>query len=192
MRVFIGIDFPIAIKEKLYERALQIKQTATSGNFSRLDLYHLTLNFIGEVTEKQCDEICRLMDAVAKRHGPFVLKFGGIGSFPSRGKHIVFNEVAGDLKALKALQEELERKLIEAEYPVDASRRYKPHITLGREVKTERVSLLKPLIPIPDEVFIDQIILFESTRIHGELHYLPLHQTALKGPISSQPFAEVQ
>lgn len=187
MRVFIGIDFPTDIKEILYERALQIKQAAKSGNFSRPELYHLTLSFIGNVTQKDCDELCDLMDDVAKNHHSFHLKFGGIGSFNRREKHIVFNELSGDLQPLRSLQKALEEKLIDHEFPVDAKRRYKPHVTLAREVKTETVSLLKPLTPITDAVLVDRIVLFESTRIHGELHYIPIHEAQL---INDHPSVE--
>lgn len=180
MRVFIGIDFPISIKERLFERAQQIRSTAISGNFSRMDLYHLTLNFIGDITPNILDELCPLMDAVARNHTTFEIKFGGIGAFNRKDKQIIFNELAGDLTPLKALQRDLEARLVEGEYPVDAKRRYKPHVTLGREVKTSQVSLLEPLVPITESVTVDRIILFESSRIHGKLHYIPIHTSELK------------
>ena len=49
------------------------------------DLMHITLNFLGEVDNKACDEAVSRLAQVAAGHEPFTLEFGPAGAFPERG-----------------------------------------------------------------------------------------------------------
>ena len=62
MRLFIAIRFSEAILEALWYIENQLCQQALSGNFTRKENFHLTLSFLGDVTE--VDAILQVMDQV--------------------------------------------------------------------------------------------------------------------------------
>lgn len=180
MRIFIGVPFPKEVKDYLYELEGTVKLTARGGNFTHYDNFHLTLSFIGEVNPSEIDRLSDILLEGVSRHSTLELNIGGLGSFKRKEKHIVFCEVINGLKPLKALQHDLEQKLLEEEFLIDVKGKFKPHITLGREVKLQDVSLLQPLKSYPHPVKVDHITLFESTRVAGVLTYVPLYDANLK------------
>ena len=77
MRLFIAIRFSEAILEALWYIENQLCQQALSGNFTRKENFHLTLSFLGDVTE--VDAILQVMDQV--KLPAFPLRLEGIGCF---------------------------------------------------------------------------------------------------------------
>ncbi|MCC7210195.1 MAG: RNA 2',3'-cyclic phosphodiesterase, partial [Anaerolineae bacterium] len=97
-----------------------------------IDGVHLTLKFLGDTPAARLAAIeAGLRDAAARR-GPFALHVEGVGCFPNtRRPRVVWAGVGGELAALGALQDSVERAIAPLGFPRE-DRAFSPHLTLGR------------------------------------------------------------
>jgi RNA 2',3'-cyclic 3'-phosphodiesterase len=95
---------------------------------------HLTLRFLGEITDEQLERAVAAADDVPR--GTMLLSAHGLGAFPGlRNARVVWAGVAAasmvERSRLDALQAHTERWARVLGVPPE-NRRYRPHITLGR------------------------------------------------------------
>ncbi|MCD6189658.1 MAG: RNA 2',3'-cyclic phosphodiesterase, partial [Thermococcus sp.] len=84
MRAFIAIDINDDIRQRLVEAQEKIEKTKSAKiKFVEPENLHLTLKFLGEITEEQAEEIKRLLEIVAKKHKKHSVRVKGIGVFPN-------------------------------------------------------------------------------------------------------------
>lgn len=180
MRIFIAIEFSQHIKNYLQQVQQQITSLSRTGNFTRVENFHLTLKFIGEIQPYRVKDITNVMGQAIADFKPFKLYMGDLGYFQRRNKKIIWMGVKGELEILQDLVAQLNKSLESLGIRED-NRRYFPHITLGREV-----SLLTPFselsntIPVhKNPIEVCRISLMESRREKGRLVYLPLYTKPL-------------
>jgi len=89
VRVFIAIEFSDEIKTYLKHVQQVIELGCTRGKPTRHDNFHITLKYIGQVSDSQIDDLTDLVDEVADKVNPFTIKLGDIGTFKSRNKNII-------------------------------------------------------------------------------------------------------
>ncbi|MFA6236872.1 MAG: RNA 2',3'-cyclic phosphodiesterase [Bacteriovorax sp.] len=63
MRLFIGIEIPVAVKNEIYNWLGPLQKSDKGWECSKD--YHLTLLFIGESSENECEEIKRRINMVS-------------------------------------------------------------------------------------------------------------------------------
>ncbi len=181
MRVFIAIEFEQHIKDYLSKIQKQIMSYSTHGNFSRPENFHLTLKFIGEVQPSFLDNITAAMAQSIHGIRPFKLGLHHLGNFPRGNKMIIWMGVGGELDVLNLLFNQLEASLSSIGISKD-TRRYSPHITLGREVQlaVPFSKVVNAVATDPQQIIeVHKISLMESTREDGRLVYIPLHTQLL-------------
>ena len=179
MRVFIALEFDKFIKEYLWKQLQLVKEYISEGNFTSQDNFHLTLNFLGEVTSNQIDKVKKVITSVATNLQPYTLKLNSLGQFCRGNKYIIWigTDKSTELEVtFNNLKNELESYgfLIE-------KRSLNPHITLGREVvlKVDFEQICQQVAIEPIEIYIDKISLMESIRIDGKLKYNPIYTNNL-------------
>lgn len=84
MRLFLAIQLEEEIKRPLSYAVEVLRTFARKGSFTRKENLHLTLVFLGETW--QVEQAKQAMDQVAAQ--PFVLYFGGVGTFRRDGGDI--------------------------------------------------------------------------------------------------------
>ncbi|KUO48732.1 MAG: hypothetical protein APF76_01970 [Desulfitibacter sp. BRH_c19] len=183
MRVFLAIEFPEDIKEYLDQIHLVLREQSKTGNFTKKDNYHLTLRFIGEIKDHELDKLKEVIDEIALKHNCFQLTMNKVGCFARGSKMIIWvginqNETLGRLYS--QLEQSLERKGYTKE-----ERNFVPHVTIARQVV-----LMEDLKKMQQQIKMDNIIipvsklsLMESTRVKGELRYIPLYTKNLSPPL---------
>ncbi len=123
LRLFVGIGFPPELKLQLSLLCSGVAgaKWVAPGNF------HLTLRFIGEITE---DTAADVDDALSRlRARPFVLQLAGAGVFGDKPRQLwVGAERSAELAALR---DKIEQALIRAGLPPEP-RKFSPHVTLAR------------------------------------------------------------
>ncbi len=129
MRCFIAIELPEKVKESL--RKINVDENI--AKIVKPSDYHLTLKFLGEVSESKLERVKKDLSKI--RFKPFGLKLGKIGFFPKEGNFIrvMWIGVMPKRKIVK-LKEDIDDALITL---FEREKEFKPHITLGR-VKTVR------------------------------------------------------
>ena len=124
LRLFVGIEFSPELKLRLslLETALTGARWIDPGNL------HLTLRFIGEVTEDRAADVDEAMAELTARRFP--LQLAGTGVFGGNKPHTLWvgAERGPDLVAL---HDKIERALIRIGLAPEP-RRFAPHVTLAR------------------------------------------------------------
>lgn len=180
MRVFFAIEFEDLMKEQLFKIQQIVRKECTAGNFTQKNNFHLTLRFIGEQTPAQVEKLRAVLQETAAGGSPFQLHLGSFGAFTRGSKKILWMGV-NKSSNLDLLQQKLEEILAENGYERE-ERPFRPHITLGREVRMVPgdsfmddtcLKLENPLIRVT------RISLMESKRIDNVLCYVPLLKAEL-------------
>jgi RNA 2',3'-cyclic 3'-phosphodiesterase len=175
IRSFIAIEFDQYIKEYLWNQLQLIKEYTSKGNFTSQDNFHLTLNFLGEITPTQIEKVKDAITSVAINLQPFILKFHGLGQFSRGNKHILWVGINKSTE-LEATFSSLKNALDSYGFLLE-KRGLTPHVTLGREVvlKVDFEQIFQKFAIEPKEIYIDKISLMESARIEGRLKYIPIY-----------------
>jgi 2'-5' RNA ligase len=83
MRCFVAIDLPEHIKARIFHEIEILKQQGlVSGKFVEKENLHLTLKFLGELTEKQIKDIGEKLSEIS--FNKFKVSLSEIGVFPDK------------------------------------------------------------------------------------------------------------
>ncbi|HAX72766.1 MAG TPA: RNA 2',3'-cyclic phosphodiesterase [Firmicutes bacterium] len=177
-RLFIGIDFNTVEKDYFYQIQMMVAKYCESARFSDVTNFHLTLKFIGGVEESNVDDLIHLIDKLDANQ--LELRFDHIGFFAKKNRYILYIGCLPNYKltqlANKINDEVASLGLCEKEQPI-----YTPHLTLARQAK-----LLVPSVDLSRGIEVDKLVkinnitLYESKNIEGELKYIPLYVRQLK------------
>ena len=129
MRIFIALDIPAEIRKQLAEYLERTRSYALEARWARVEGLHVTLKFVGEVSEEIVQKIKGALGNV--KAAPFPVKFEGIGFFPNaRSPRVFWAGVDGgnELAALATKIDEALGKLGIAR----EEKPYHPHLTLAR------------------------------------------------------------
>jgi len=128
-RIFIAINFPENIKKRLYE--YQKKWIDLPCRWTKKENIHITLAFLGYLTEEELLKAIDITKEVTLRHGPFSINLIKIlYGPPKKPPRMVWIE-GEESEELGKLQMDLENSFKGLQYKKEA-RPYAPHITLGR------------------------------------------------------------
>lgn len=165
MRVFYALTFDQETKLKLADYRNDVANNSIKGTFVDLNNFHLTLEFIGEVNEKELNLLTNILHEF--KNFPKELIVSYIGSFKGKNKEVVWFGIENNSK-LMILQKQLRKLLINNEFNIEI-RKYKPHITMGRQIlradQTEDVIIQTLKLPIYS------MALMESKRVSDKLIY---------------------
>lgn len=125
MRLFVGIDLPWSLRERL-----TIMQGGVPGaRWVPTENFHLTLRFIGEVAKHEAEEIDL---ALSNLHGRgFTLTLAGVGTFAKGGRETTLWAGVERNPALEHLQTKVETAMKRAGLAPER-RRFTPHVALAR------------------------------------------------------------
>ena len=140
-RVFIAINLPADIKRQLF--SFSEKWAKLPAKWTPKDNLHITLEFIGDLTDIEIGEVCLAVKEVAKSHKPFSINLNKVvygpplrQGFAGRAPKFVWvnGEKSEDLIDLK---EDLQELLLEKVSFKPEDRNFIVHITLARILEME-------------------------------------------------------
>ena len=85
MRTFVAVFPPPEVREALF-RAARDLPTGKDFRLVGQEKIHLTLKFLGDVTEDELGRVKRALEPVREGHEPFEVSISGFGAFPSEGR----------------------------------------------------------------------------------------------------------
>ena len=136
MSLFVAVFPPGPARVDLERRLTGLRVTAAAavgGNRIRrtpADKWHVTLAFLGEVSEDRVDEVEHAATGVLRSPRTPVLRLAGGGSFGRGRSSVLWVGVSGDLAGLGALHRDLGQAFGGAGLPVD-DRPFTPHLTVA-------------------------------------------------------------
>ncbi len=166
-RLFFGLEIDPTIKDRL----LAIRSPVAGARWQTAAQLHLTLAFVGGVSEAQVDAVHRAGEAVSM--APFRIAVQGIGAFgkPERPRNLWAGVTPEQPVATlhRLLFEALAREGFERE-----DRRFRPHITLSR-FRQPAGSVTHLLAQYGQAAFGEMVVsrfaLFQSTPDHQGSRY---------------------
>lgn len=134
MRLFVALEPPASAVSDLDQACAPYRARHADLRWTSTDAWHITLAFLGEVSDTCLARLLPRMERAARRHLAFSLSFTGAGAFPAPGRaNVLWSGLAGDRRALGALAQTVAAGAGRAGVPPpDAGRRYRPHVTLAR------------------------------------------------------------
>ena len=132
MRTFLAIDVDEPIRSAMFQAARQLEDCGAIFRAVGVENLHVTLQFLGDVTDDVLGKVCDIAAEVAASVEPFDFDIRGLLAVPSHGQlRMVWAGIRDGSGRMKQLAESLADGL--AGLPVRQEERdFRPHITLGR------------------------------------------------------------
>jgi 2'-5' RNA ligase len=135
MRIFIGIKFDKSTHEGIESALKNFKEIGAPIKWVKTENIHLTLKFIGEITQDEYSQIEKVLMKSDFNVGAFDIEVAGFGKF-GRGRELNVLWVGIEEKEqLKNLYLRIEEALEEIGINKE-NRPFKPHATVGRSKKS--------------------------------------------------------
>ncbi|UCD89736.1 MAG: RNA 2',3'-cyclic phosphodiesterase [Desulfobacterales bacterium] len=184
IRSFIAIKLPDSIIAAIREIQEDIRANGFKLRWVRPENIHLTLKFLGDITEGGIENVTTAIYNSVKPYAPLSLCAKGIGVFPGiKRPRVVWIGVAGQIESLIGLQGRLEEALELLGFEKE-KRPFKGHLTLGRikhRIDPKRFGdILKKHVGFTSETFYaDEVILYKSElkptgAVYTEIVNVPL------------------
>lgn len=144
MRLFIAINLPAGLRQRLWEAAEPLRAASYPVRWVGPEGIHVTLKFLGEVQPAREAEILAGIAAAVQGSKRFDLGLGGFGAFPSVNRPRVLWAGCEPVPALELLQHGVEQEMERLGFPVEG-RAFHPHVTLGRVQRDARGGAFRDL-----------------------------------------------
>ena len=167
IRAFIAIKLPDEIVAAIRKVQDQIKSSGVKIRWVRPENIHLTLKFLGDINERDIDQIHTAMIDAVKGYSPISLSGKGVGVFPNlRRPKVMWVGLGGESGRLIQLQETLDSQLKKIGFSKE-KRAFKGHLTMGRvkgRIDTKKLTaILQEMSEFESEPFsAGEIVLFQS------------------------------
>ncbi len=184
MRLFIAINFPPDLRQRLWEAAEPLRSAGYPVRWVAPDGLHLTLKFLGEVKPAREPEIVAGIAAAVRGAKPFTLPVGGFGAFPSLSRPRVIWAGCEPVPSLELLQHRVEQEMEQLGFSLEG-RAFHPHLTLGRAQRDARAGAFQDLedrmgaLGFAGETTVESTDLMESQLARDGARYIRRHAAPL-------------
>ncbi len=167
-RLFFSLKFTASQQQQLLSYQQQALSLCPQGRPIEVDNLHLTLFFLGQVSEAQKQ---RLITAASQLTAPgFKLTLDYLAVF---AQPKILYLAPGSIPAeLLNLQQQV-AAVCKAEGFNDLHQQYRPHITLLRHAIDVDGDVIHSVTPVTFNI--NEFALYHSTQLAGRLQYLPLN-----------------
>lgn len=166
-RTFIAVSAPPEIRQVARRVMDLLSPAAREVKWVAAENLHWTLHFLGEIDVLEVPALCAAVSQAAREVETFELEVHGAGAFPApdRPRTLWLGAGAGS-QSMIALQAAIQHKLDRLGYRGE-SRRYVPHLTLGRAGKNAPVRpLVRELAGLADfrggAMLVDEVTVYSS------------------------------
>jgi 2'-5' RNA ligase len=179
MRTFIAVNLPDELLNKISQITAYFKanlQNNTVKWVERQNL-HLTLKFLGDITDQQSDDVKSILKTSFVDYAPFTFSIQGLGMYPNpRNPRVIWLGLT-ETEALSKINKTLNQVLVKAGIEKD-TRPFSPHLTIGR---------VKPQASKDQVKIIGEFLSQHNVDALGQIYTSEIHffQSKLtpKGPI---------
>jgi len=168
MRLFVSVDLPDDLATPVAD--LQAAFDDAGGlDFTDPEQAHVTMKFLGDVDEDRLPALERELETAVENAGvgPFTVRYGGLGVFPSLEYiSVLWLGVEDGGEELTRLHEALEARTTAMGFDPE-DHEFTPHVTLARMNHAGGKELVQQLVrerePTIGEARVEEIRLTEST-----------------------------
>lgn len=186
LRTFIALPLTPELQLKLAAIQDKLKQSRAEVKWVAPENIHLTLKFLGYVSEHRLKDIFKAADEAIDKEVNFLLSLSGLGAFPKLDNpRVVWVGVKEGKEALVKIYRNLEESFKRQGFPEEA-REYHPHLTLGRVKSSKNKDKLIEIIRAERNYSLgslkaEKIVVFQSILKPEGPEYKALHTSQMKG-----------
>lgn len=186
MRTFIAIEISEEIRNTLAQIQSHLKYSGADVKWVEKDNIHLTLKFLGEISEEKKELVKSVLDGIARETKPFEITIKEIGAFPKiEFPRVVWVGLDKGSSESKTLAEKIDEALSKIGFEKE-TRPFASHLTIGRvrspknkEALKEKIQSSGSQLITPNSQLISSVILFQSTLTPKGSIYTKLHEAKL-------------
>ena len=194
MRTFIAIDVSQEIKEVLGAIESHLKYAGADVKWVKPEIVHLTLKFLGEITEQKVEEVKAALDAVARIAKPFDLTIKDIGAFPNiEHPRVIWVGLDKGASETVSIASRVDEELSKLGFAKE-ERPFSSHLTIGRvRSSLNKAKLAEKMSSAASHIIkeaavpahrVESVILFRSTLTpHGSI-YTKLHEARYQSALA--------
>ena len=159
----MAINLPEEIKRELFKYSE--KWLELPAKWTPKDNLHITLEFLGSLTDEEAGDVCLIAKEVAERHASFSLNLNKILYGPPKKMPPKMVWAEGEKsEELTLLREDLENSLTEKVRFVPENRTFAPHVTLAR-ISAMEFRIIEPEERPETNETLDLIFTVESIEV---------------------------
>jgi RNA 2',3'-cyclic 3'-phosphodiesterase len=184
-RCFIAVELSKDAKDELSRIIAALKTPHADVKWMLPETMHLTLKFLGDVTEHRSEDIKRLLTEVARNNTSFDILLSGVGVFPD-WKHpkVVWAGIGTGADNTESLAKEVEDAMALTGFAREG-RLFRPHLTIGRVKqlieKKEFKKKAEGIAVNPAQSHVNEIVMFRSKLTPEGAIHTPLARFQLAG-----------
>lgn len=183
VRAFIAIQFPNSVKIRVAQAIKPLREQVGADwvRWVDPDLYHLTVKFLGEVTQHDIEQIKRVVENLARDGSSFETHVGEFGVFPNtRRPRVLWVGLQEPTGAMRSLQRKIEDHLEPLGFEKER-RKFHPHITVARVRRGASRNDLRRL-----SAALERFSLAQLAAVHTDQIHLVQSELTPEGPIYSR------
>jgi 2'-5' RNA ligase len=176
-RVFCAIEIPQEIREAVAEHISGLRRAApeAQASWSRPENIHLTLKFLGEISQTRVEQLSQAASRAASNSIPFTIELKQTGCFPTRASpRVLWIGINDPESKLAELHAHLEEECAKEGFAKEA-RRYHPHLTVARLRKPQGARTLaaahEELEFTPAQIVVQELHVIRSELGRGGSRY---------------------
>lgn len=132
MRAFLAVEIPREIHAHLALLQSQLAQTRADVKWTEEANLHVTMRFLGEITDQQRQDLEETLHGVASHHHATTVQLAGVGAFPSiASPRVLWVGVGAGKDVLTTIAGEVEQGVVSLGLPRE-EHPFSAHVTLGR------------------------------------------------------------
>ena len=184
MRLFVAVNLPDDVRQSMWNSAASLRGQSFPVKWVGPDSLHITLKFLGEVTEQRVNELSEGIDRATVGTAAFELPISGFGAFPNPRRARIIWIGCQLVVALQRVQRNLEGELDGAGFRRE-SRSFHPHFTLGRVRRDTKHAALGGLadqlqrLHFESQPVVESVDLMQSELSPSGARYTRLHAARL-------------
>jgi len=187
MRLFVAVDPSAEVVEKVAAIRQVLMDTKADVRWVKVEDYHVTVKFLGEVDEGLVGQLAERMTKAAAEVAAFELEVEGLSKFPERvgggPVRVIISRVVSPDQRITRLHRLIDSAVGGMGLPMD-TRVLVPHLTLGRVNSNRGLNRLLRLLEKHDLDFfgmfpVEQVVLYQSVPTEGGTKYVAVCRAEL-------------
>ena len=185
MRAFIAIELSEEIRADLARIQSHLKYSGADVKWIETGNIHLTLKFLGDIAEENCEKIKSILDEIGRSIKPFEISIKDIGAFPNINyPRVIWVGLDKGVNESKIFAEKINEEVLKIGFQKEP-RPFAPHLTIGRVRSPKNKDALKDkILTLQLKAYtlqlIRSIVLFKSTLTPKGPIYTKLHEAHLR------------
>ena len=141
IRSFLAFELPAGIREIVTRVAGEVRKWPLEVKWVRVENIHLTVVFMGNVKTEDLQSVKEAVQGVCLKSAPLQISLRGMGVFPhKRNPRVLWLGLDGDVERMSHFRDALQKKLRPLGVK-EEKKRFKPHLTLGRFRRPNKLDL---------------------------------------------------